>query len=93
MAASRSTEYLTPAAVAAELNVSPSAVYGLIWNGDLPAVNLATSGRTRKHGFWRIRRDSLDDFVAERTAGRPRPQPVSRNRRRGVMQIPNIVDS
>lgn len=86
------TGYLTPAAVAAELNVSPSAVYSLIYSGDLSAVNLAPTGRTRKQGFWRVPRQGLDEFLSKRTVS-PAPAPQPHGRRRGVMQIPNLLDS
>jgi len=86
------TEYLTPAAVAAELSVSQSAVYSLIRSGDLPAVNLAPTGRTRKQGFWRVPRRGLEAFLSSRTVV-PTPAPQPNCRRRVVMQIPNLLDS
>jgi len=60
--------FLTPANVAAELNVSLSAVYNLIRSGDIQAVNVAPSDKPGRNGFWRIRRQWVDDFIGQRLA-------------------------
>lgn len=80
---------LTPAQVAAELNISLSAVYNLIRSGDLRAVDLAPSNRTGKHRFWRITRECLDEFLARRlmSARRPAPAPP-----KSVLRIPGYPD-
>lgn len=74
---------LAPAAVAAELGISVSAVYSLIRSGDLPAVDLAPSKAARRHALWRISRQSLGEFLSQRTTeglespSRARPQSLA----------------
>jgi hypothetical protein len=86
-------EYLTPAAVAKELNVSVSAVYSLIYSRDLLAVNLAPSSRNRKHGFWRISSKNLQDFLSRRVVPAQEPASTVRHARRSVTEIPNLLDA
>lgn len=56
--------FMTPPAVAKLLGISAEKVLTWIRNGDLRAVNVATTlgGRAR----WRIRRTDLEEFLAAR---------------------------
>ena len=73
--ATEGTRLLTPAAVAAELNVSLDTVYNLIRAGDIKAVSLAPSDKPRLKELYRIRREWIDEFVSRRLVeGRCRPQ-------------------
>lgn len=91
--------FLTPATVAAELNVSLHAVYNLIRAGDIQAVNVAPSGNPGGKGYWRIRRQWVEDFIGRRlSTGASRPRlPCSggqRVRSSGIQRfIPNHLDS
>lgn len=91
--------FLTPATVAAELNVSLHAVYNLIRTGDIQAVNVAPSGNTGGKGCWRIRRQRVDDFIGRRlaigTSRSRRPHPDRQRTRSSRVQgfIPNHLDS
>lgn len=76
------TRLLTPAAVAAELNVSLDTVYNLIRAGDIQAVSLAPSNKPRLKELYRIRREWIDEFVNRRlVVGRRRPQESGVERR------------
>jgi hypothetical protein len=97
---SRSREFfLTPANVAAELNVSLHAVYNLIRTGDIQAVNVAPSDNPGGKGCWRIRRQWVDDFIGQRlAAGAFRSRKLHRDRpsarsSRAQGFIPNHLDS
>jgi excisionase family DNA binding protein len=73
--ATEGTRLLTPAAVAAELNVSLDTVYNLIRAGDIQAVSLAPSDKPRLKGLYRIRREWMDEFVTRRlVAGSSQPE-------------------
>lgn len=91
--------FLTPANVAAELNVSLHAVYNLIRTGDIQAVNVAPSGNPGGKGCWRIRRQWMEDFIGRRLstgASRSRlPHPGRQSSRSSRIQsfIPNHLDS
>ena len=61
--------YLTPAQVAARLQLGVSTVRGLCQGGRLPA--------TRIEGQWRIREDALERWLAEQTT--PARAPVARH--------------
>jgi hypothetical protein len=84
---------LTPAAVAAELNVSLAAVYNLIRSGDLQSVNLASAGKGGSKGLYRIRREWVDDFLNRRLvseAARPAESP-SRVPGRRASHAPKVI--
>ncbi|MBN2559416.1 MAG: helix-turn-helix domain-containing protein [Phycisphaerae bacterium] len=90
--------FLTPATVAAELNVSLHAVYNLIRAGDIQAVNVAPSDNPGGKGCWRIRRQCVDDFISQRLAAgasRLRRRRDGRTTRSSRIQrfIPNHLDS
>ncbi|MEN6428074.1 MAG: helix-turn-helix domain-containing protein [Phycisphaerales bacterium] len=91
--------FLTPATVAAELNVSLHAVYNLIRAGDIQAVNVAPSDNPGRKGCWRIRRQWVEDFIGWRlSAGASRsrmPRSGGQNVRssRVHLLIPNHLDS
>ena len=91
--------FLTPATVAAELNVSLHAVYNLIRAGDIQAVNVAPSGNPGGKGCWRIRRQWVEDFIGRRLstgASRSRmPRSGGQRARASRVQrlIPNHLDS
>lgn len=75
--------FLTPAMVAVELNISLSAVYNLIRHGDLQALNLTPGDTAAGRGFYRIRRQWIEDFVARRIArATPETPQVERTRQR-----------
>ncbi|MEN6424636.1 MAG: helix-turn-helix domain-containing protein [Phycisphaerales bacterium] len=77
------TRLLTPAAVAAELNISLDTVYNLIRAGDIQAVSLAPSDKPRLKGLYRIRREWIDEFVTRRlVVGSSQPQEPCVTRRR-----------
>ncbi len=69
-------QFLTPAEVAAELHISPSAVYALIRIGDIQAVNLASVPNVRGRGLYCIRRRWMDEFVARRFVVAAAPEPA-----------------
>lgn len=84
-----SDTYMTPPAVARELNVGLDKVYLWIANGELKAVNLAAkrSGRAR----WKVSRQALAEFLASRESG----PVVTRQRRRrfeAIPKDPNWID-
>jgi excisionase family DNA binding protein len=70
--------YLTPADVAARLNLSKvDGVYKLIQSGALTAVNVSTGERAT----WRVSPDALDQFLEARRA-KPAPVVMRRTRTR-----------
>jgi hypothetical protein len=73
--------FLRPTDVARELQISLSAVYNLIRCGDLVAIDVAPSRGRRGHAHYRIRRQSLDDFVVRRGGAGPEV-PTVRARRK-----------
>ncbi|NLH42569.1 MAG: helix-turn-helix domain-containing protein [Planctomycetes bacterium] len=88
---------LTPATVAAELNISLAAVYNLIRSGELQSVNLASAGRAGSKGLYRIRREWVDDLLNKRLvseAARPAEAPCNTRHRdtsRVQKAIPNYL--
>jgi excisionase family DNA binding protein len=52
---------LKPAEVAGVLNVTVSQVYTLMRSGELPALKIG------RKGVWRVSRESLEAYLAERT--------------------------
>jgi excisionase family DNA binding protein len=52
---------LKPSEVAAVLNVTVSQVYTLMRGGELPALKIG------RKGVWRVSRESLEAYLAERT--------------------------
>ncbi len=57
---------LTPHEAAEYLKVSAEQVRSLIRRGLLPAINISTGS---KRALYRIKREALDDFLADRSAG------------------------
>ena len=57
---------LTPDEAARYLKVSAEQVRSLIRRGLLPAVNVSTGS---KRALYRIKRETLDEFLTERSAG------------------------
>lgn len=92
------TRLLTPAAVAAELNVSLDTVYNLIRAGDIQAVSLAPSDKPRLKELYRIRREWIDEFVNRRLVVRrrrsqePHAKGRSSRRSRGSNAIRPVTD-
>lgn len=67
--------YLSPPAVAERLGISPEKVISWIVSGELRAANVASRGSSRPR--WRIAPESLDDFLAARSAS---PSPPNKRR-------------
>jgi hypothetical protein len=76
--AAQPTSWLSPPAAARELGIDPVKIIAWIRSGELTAVDLSTrlGGRAR----WRISRESLDTFLANR-ACRPQMKAVRRKKR------------
>jgi len=74
------SEWLTVDEVASELKISKSVVYQLIRNGEIEAVNLApASGRVLRKGHYRIRQQSLEEYIRARRVA-PLPRQVIQHR-------------
>jgi excisionase family DNA binding protein len=83
--------FLTPADVARQLNVSLNAVYNLIREGALRAVNLSPAGKSGERGFYRIRPTWLEDFLEQRgttPAPAAKRAGLARRRRRSFDTLP-----
>ena len=61
---------LKPAEVARVLNVTVTQVYTLMRSGDLPALKIG------RKGVWRVSRETLEAFLAEREAEARQRVPV-----------------
>jgi excisionase family DNA binding protein len=62
---------LTPAEVAAVLNVTVTQVYTLMRSGDLPALKIG------RKGVWRVSRETLEAYLAQLDAEARSRTPVT----------------
>jgi excisionase family DNA binding protein len=71
----RESPWLTVQEVARELRLSTSIVYRLIHHGELKAVDVVDrNGAVPARGHYRIRRSSLDEYLASREVKQPLTQ-------------------
>jgi excisionase family DNA binding protein len=77
------SEWMTVEEVARELKISKSIVYRIIRSGELSAVDIVdANGRIARKGHYRIRRSSLNDYLATKQVKPPQKPPAkSRSRR------------
>jgi excisionase family DNA binding protein len=73
-------EYLTPKAAASSLVVRVPTVCALIRSGQLPAVDVSVNPDSKRPS-WRISREALDEFIANRAKQVPAPKPTRRSRK------------
>ena len=76
-------EWMTVEEVARELKISKSIVYRIIRSGELAAVDIVdANGRIARKGHYRIRRSSLNEYLAAKQVKPPEKSPTkSRSRR------------
>lgn len=79
--------WYTPPEVATALRVDSAKVRTWILSGALPAVNLASAGRSRPR--WRVSPTDLEAFLEARRH-KPRAKPI-RRRRKGAIAIKEFV--
>ena len=77
------SEWMTVEEVASELKISRSIVYRIIRSGELSAVDIVdANGRIARKGHYRIRRSSLNEYLAAKQVKPPQKPPTkSRSRR------------
>lgn len=71
---------LTPPEAARELGVHPDKIVFWIASGELRAANLARDANGKKPRY-RIMREDLEDFIAQRAVPGPAPAPKRRRRK------------
>ena len=77
------SEWMTVEDVARELKISKSIVYRIIRSGELSAVDIVdANGRIARKGHYRIRRSSLNDYLAAKQVKPPQKRAVKSRPRR-----------
>jgi excisionase family DNA binding protein len=82
--------WLTVDEVASELKVSRSIIYRLIRNGELESVNIAeTEGKISQKGHYRIKRQSLENYLKDRTTSQHAEPPKKYGRCKRFPKVKN----